>query len=96
MNNAIKLSAFILIGFAVITGCERQPTKSPAERFQESVTADDLALLMHLHAVKLIVPQSQQPFQQIRIVLVKPDGTIVPGISGNLVATKVEAFNKHQ
>jgi hypothetical protein len=78
MKNTIKFSALILIGFAIITGCEQQPAKSTSDRFQESLTTDELARLMHFHAIKLVVPQSQQPFQQIRIVLVKPDGTIVP------------------
>ncbi len=78
MKNTIKFSALILIGFAIVTGCEQQPVKSTADRFQESLTTDELARLMHFHAIKLVVPQSQEPFQQIRIVLVKPDGTIVP------------------
>jgi hypothetical protein len=77
MKNAIKLSAFLLIGFAIITGCEQQPAKSTGNSFQESLTTDELARLMHFHAIKLVVPQSQQTFQQIRIVLVRPDGTVV-------------------
>jgi len=78
MKKAFKLSAFLLIGFAMITGCEKKPAKSALDRFNESLTTEDLARLMHLHAIKLIVPPSQQPFQQIRIVFIKPDGTIVP------------------
>jgi hypothetical protein len=78
MKNIIKLSGLILTGMVIITGCGQPPAKSAADRYQEPLTTDELALLMHFHAIKLIVPQSQRPFQRIRIVLVKPDGTIVP------------------
>jgi hypothetical protein len=77
MKNTNKLSAFLLIGFAVITGCGQQPAKSTADRFQESLTVDELTRLMDYHALKMAVPPSQRPFSQIRLVLIKPDGTVV-------------------
>ena len=38
-------------------------------------------MLMDFHAWKVSIPQSQQPFRNIRLVIVKPDGTIVPKFS---------------
>jgi len=77
MNNVIKLSTFLLIGFAIVTGCEKHPSKSTSEQLDETLTMDELTRLLHLHTIKMAVPQSQRPFSQIRIVLVKPDGAVV-------------------
>ncbi len=84
MKNAIKLSAFLLIGFAIMTGCEQQPAKSTGNSFQESLTVDELTRLMDYHTLKMAVPPSQRPFSQIHLVLVKPDGTVVLKAGGDM------------
>ena len=76
MKNIIMSLAAVAIVSALVAGCG---VKSPGTSTEESgcqLTASELSMLMDFHAWKVRVPQSEQPFKRIRIVVVKPDGTV--------------------
>ncbi|EEF61967.1 hypothetical protein [Pedosphaera parvula] len=75
MKNLILVFSFVVIASAFVTGCEQKTSNSSAAGGQ--LTAADLAQLMDFHAWNVPIPQSQQPFKSIRLVIIKRDGTIV-------------------
>ena len=84
MKNAIKLSAFLLIGFAIMTGCEQQPAKSTGNSFQESLTMDELTRLMDYTLLKWQSRHRSGHSARSDLVLVKPDGTVVLKAGGDM------------
>src|SRR5438128_442774 len=83
MKNALRLSALLLFSISLFTGCERHSLKSTATEVPKELGTDELARLLDLHTLKVSIPQSQRPFSQIQVVLVRPDGTNVQ-ISGRI------------
>jgi hypothetical protein len=63
--------------FTFIAGCGKQPAKR-GETAGDQLTASELAQMMDFHAWKILVPSSQQPFKQVRLVIVKSDGAAIP------------------
>jgi hypothetical protein len=82
MKNAFKLSALLLVGLMIFAGCGQQSPK-PNLNDSQKLNTDELARLLNFHTIKVTVPQSQRPFKHILIVLIKPDGTVVPKGGGN-------------
>ncbi|MGD0411774.1 MAG: hypothetical protein ABSC18_08705 [Verrucomicrobiota bacterium] len=81
MKSLILVSTFVVLACAFVAGCGEKQSNSSAEDPGSQLTASDLAMLMDFHAWNVRIPESQQPFRSIRLVIVKPDGTIVPKFS---------------
>jgi len=62
---------------ALIGGCEKRPTTSE-QPAADQLSAADLAQLMDFHAWKIPVPPSLAPVKQVRLVILKSDGSVIP------------------
>jgi len=70
-----NLLVFVLVGIvsALVMSCGK-----PSDRAADSqLTAKELSRLMGFHVWKMNIPVSQQKFENFRIVLIKPDGTVI-------------------
>jgi hypothetical protein len=78
MKQVITVLVSVVIVSVVAAGCGEERSHSSAEATGSQLTASDLALLTDYHAWSARIPQSQQPVKRVRLVIVKPDGTIIP------------------
>jgi hypothetical protein len=94
MKIRIRLGLYGFVGAIALTGivgCSRSDTV--AKDAGSQLTASDLSRLMDFHAWKVPVPQSQQPFKSIQLVIIKPDGTEVMKFStGNNLGSEPCSF----
>ena len=62
----------------LVAGCGAKPSKPSAADPGSPLSASELARLTDFHAWKVRIPQTQEPVKDIRLVIVKRDGTVLP------------------
>lgn len=67
----------VIIACALVAGCEKTPSITNPEDTGDQLTASDLARLMDLHAWKGRIPETERPVKNIRLLIVKQDGSLV-------------------
>lgn len=62
----------------LVAGCGPRLMSATNDDAGTEISASELARLQDFHVWKLSIPESKQPFQSLRLVLVEPNGTVVP------------------